>query len=99
MTATTSKARIHTSFATLLRSELAKRCEKNERYSLRAFARDLDIEHATLSQLLRGQRELTAATVDRLARQLGLDDGLRDDLIADVRTPRGAPEGPKVAHE
>jgi hypothetical protein len=39
---------VNPSFASYLRAELARRCAGNERYSLRAFARDLEIEHATL---------------------------------------------------
>ena len=50
-----------------LTSEFQQRRGRNARYSLRAFARDLGTDHATLSQVLRGRRTLSP----RLARQFG----------------------------
>lgn len=41
---------------TLLSDEFARRCLKNNRYTLRSFARDLAIEPSTVSQLIRGKR-------------------------------------------
>lgn len=55
-----------------LHQELAERRSRNARYSLRAFARDLGTDHATLSQLLRGKRHLTPSMVQRLGPLLGL---------------------------
>jgi len=40
---------------------------------LRAFARDLDCDHATLSQWLRGVRPMTHASIERIADRLKLD--------------------------
>lgn len=57
----------------LLAHTLTRRCAGNEKYSLRAFARDLKIHHGTLSQILRNRRMLTPAMVKRLAPRLGLD--------------------------
>lgn len=62
-----------TSFRLRLQAELARRCSTNPAYSLRAFARDLEIDHSTLSQLLRGKRALTAPTIEALAPFFGLD--------------------------
>ncbi len=45
--------------AEFLKRELGRRRQRNGRYSLRAFARDLDCDHATLSQWLRGTRPLS----------------------------------------
>ncbi|MGE0431978.1 MAG: TIGR02147 family protein [Planctomycetota bacterium] len=61
-----------TRFRLYLQAELARRCATNPQYSLRAFALDLDIDHATLSQLLRGKRTMTAATIERLGARLKL---------------------------
>lgn len=55
-----------------LRSELSRRQARNPLYSLRAFARDLAIDHSTLSQILRGRRRLTPRSVRRLGPKLGL---------------------------
>ncbi len=49
-----------------LREELERRRARNRRYSLRAFARDLAIDHTRLSRILRGQR-ITKAALARLA--------------------------------
>ena len=46
-------------FQSILADEFARRCQINPRYSLRAFALSIGIEHSTLSQLLRGRRTIT----------------------------------------
>ena len=78
-------------FRLLLANELARRCLRNPRYSLRAFARALGTDHASLSQIIRGRRRaLTRNTVRRLGRALRLDahtierycDGTVIDLLA-----------------
>ena len=43
-------------FRLWLQSQFSLRCQKNPRYSLRAFARTLSLEAATVSQLLSGKR-------------------------------------------
>jgi uncharacterized protein (TIGR02147 family) len=62
-----------TSFRLFLQAELGRRCARNPQYSLRAFAKFLGIDHATLSQLLRGKRALTARAILKLGTRLGLD--------------------------
>ena len=42
-----------------LTRELNRRKQRNPRYSLRALSRDLDCDHATLSQWLRGARPMS----------------------------------------
>ncbi|MBL9201492.1 MAG: hypothetical protein JNL39_13365 [Opitutaceae bacterium] len=56
----------------MLTAELAQRRARNARYSLRAFARDLGTDHATLSQLLRGRRVLSPRLVRQFGRRLHL---------------------------
>ena len=46
-------------FQSILADEFARRRGANPRYSLRAFAAYLGMEHSTLSQLLRGRRPIT----------------------------------------
>jgi DNA-binding transcriptional regulator YdaS (Cro superfamily) len=55
-----------------LQHELERRRQRNPRYSLRAYGRDLGVHHATLSQLLRGRRPMSAAAARLLGRALGL---------------------------
>lgn len=40
----------------LLNIEFERKCEKNKSYSLRAFARDLDVQPATLSHIMKRKR-------------------------------------------
>jgi transcriptional regulator with XRE-family HTH domain len=60
-------------FRVLLQTEFDRRRSANRRYSLRAFARSLSIDHSALSQILRGRRRLTARSVRALAPKLALD--------------------------
>lgn len=71
-----------TSFRHLLQSELARRCADNPRYSLRAFARDLECDHSTLSQWLRGARRLTETSIRLLGRRLRLDEARVETFVA-----------------
>ncbi|HKE96392.1 MAG TPA: helix-turn-helix transcriptional regulator [Povalibacter sp.] len=58
------QARLHAAFL--------QRRRINPGYSLRAFARALRIDHATLSQILRGRRRVTARTIRACGLALGL---------------------------
>ncbi|NOT08574.1 MAG: TIGR02147 family protein [Gemmatimonadales bacterium] len=70
------------SFRRLLQVELGRRCARNPRYSLRAFANFLGVDHATLSQLLRGKRRLTDRTIRKLGVRLGFDGPAIDGFVA-----------------
>lgn len=60
------------SFRVHLQAELARRCAANAQYSLRAFARDLGTNHATLSQILRAERPLTPKAITEFGTALKL---------------------------
>lgn len=60
------------SFRLYLQNELLRRCEKNPAYSLRAFARTLGYDVATLSKILKGQRGIGRITIEKLGMKLGL---------------------------
>jgi uncharacterized protein (TIGR02147 family) len=57
----------------ILKTELAKRCQKNPSYSLRSFAKSLELSPAFISKLLNGDRPFTAKTIDLLAEKLPLN--------------------------
>ena len=59
-------------FRTVLEMEFERRRAANPRYSLRSFARDLSVDHSTLSQVLRGRRRLTRRNVRAFGRRLRL---------------------------
>jgi len=60
------------SFGDLLAAELKQRRARNPRYSLRAFARDLNTDHTTLSKWIRGKRRLSAFRMRLVGNRLGL---------------------------
>lgn len=63
-------------FRQTLEHEFGQRRARNPRYSLRAFARFLGTDHATLSQILRGRRPLSPQMVRRFGGRLGLSPAL-----------------------
>jgi transcriptional regulator with XRE-family HTH domain len=60
------------SFRHRLTHEFNTRREVNQRYSVRAFASLLDVDHATLSQVLRGKRGIPADRIAPWAKKLKL---------------------------
>jgi len=74
-------------FRDFLREEVARRCARNPRYSLRAFARALGVDHSTLSKLMRGRRALTARAIERLGAKLRLPDDAIAAFVAAEREP------------
>lgn len=60
-------------FQQRLQREFDTRREKNVRFSLRAFAKLLGTEHATVSQILRGTRRPPVGRIRAWSRQLGMD--------------------------
>ena len=83
-----------TTFAAVLRAELTRRCARNPSYSLRAFARALEVDHASLSQILRGRRTLTRETIEQLGARLALP---REAIEAHVRDAEAARQGAPTA--
>jgi len=63
---------IITDFRIFLQEELARRCKKNPKYSLRAFARYLQVEPSFLSKILNGNRNITEKTISKFGEALGL---------------------------
>ncbi|HEY6351497.1 MAG TPA: helix-turn-helix transcriptional regulator [Candidatus Angelobacter sp.] len=59
-------------FRERLETEFRARREKNPRYSLRAFAAFLGVDHSTLSQILRGVRRPPVRAVRAWGRKLGM---------------------------
>lgn len=65
----------------LLKAELERRCQKNPRYSLRAFARALGISHTHLSLILSGKRELSSQALLRICDIVQLGPRERSELL------------------
>jgi transcriptional regulator with XRE-family HTH domain len=86
-----------------LSRELERRKQRNARYSLRAFARDLDCDHATLSQWLRGTRPMSHAAEEHLFARLDLDaderNRAREIEEDDLRVIAAMATEPTTTHE
>lgn len=65
-----------------LQEELVHRCNRNPAYSLRSFAKALDISPSFLSKLLNGQRRITNPIFQKLTANLNLDPS----IIASFKT-------------
>lgn len=65
-----------------IKSELDRRQKVNPRYSLRAFARHLDISPAQLSQVLSGRRPLTPALANKISERLDLSPIEQKEFIS-----------------
>lgn len=59
-----------TAFRLWLQKQFTERCKKNASYSLRAFAKSLDMDASTLSQILSGKRKLSKKSVTAICDKL-----------------------------
>lgn len=59
-------------FRFFLQEQLETKCARNPNYSLRSFAKSLDVSPSALSALLNGKRPLTNKMMERLGLKLGL---------------------------
>jgi len=73
-------------FRTFLSARLRAAKKRNPRFSLRAFARRLGVDHSTLSQILRGKRRLTGAQALRMGKRLGLAAEAIQEYARDLET-------------
>ncbi|QDK39301.1 DUF4423 domain-containing protein [Bdellovibrio sp. NC01] len=69
----------------LLLSELAKRQTRNSSYSLRAFARDLNIGATTLSDVLADKRSLSKSNLEKVMERLFVSPLEKEKLWADYK--------------
>lgn len=76
---------ILTDYRQLIRTELIARVKRNPTYSGRAFARDLKISNAFLSQVISGRRSLSEEKGIQIARTLAWDHGKTDLFVKLIR--------------
>lgn len=72
------------SIAVVLQHELEKRVKRNPAFSLRAFAKYLNISPATLSQVISQKRNLSMKKGAEILNQLGFSPSEQLNLIADI---------------
>lgn len=72
-----------------LQEQFALRKKQNTRYSLRAFARDLGLHASTLSKVLKGERGLPIADLEKVLMRLDLSSSEREMFFSSALQPRG----------
>lgn len=70
---------------TFLQEELVLRCQRNPAYSLRSFAKALDLSPSFLSKVLNGQRRITNQVFHKITTSLDLDSS----VVAKFEESRG----------
>lgn len=73
-------------FKALLREILVSRCKNNPAYSLRAFAKQINIEPSFLSKLISGKRRATPAVIKKVSIALGLNPQETNAYINSAKT-------------
>lgn len=68
----------------ILRAQLAERCQKNPAYSLRAFARDLQVPPSRLSEVMGAKRGLSKEAGLKIARRLGFSANERELFVLQI---------------
>ncbi|MDG0815173.1 DUF4423 domain-containing protein [Bdellovibrio svalbardensis] len=76
----------------LLLTELAKRQTRNSSYSLRAFARDLNIGVTTLSDVLADKRSLSKTNLQKVMERLLVSPLEKEKLWSDYKDQASRPE-------
>jgi len=64
-----------------LTDELARRCSKNPRYSLRTFAQFLELIPSALSMMLSGKRPVSKKAATKIVERLGLNPAIRQAFL------------------
>lgn len=65
----------------LIKEEFERRRARNKYYSLRSFARDLEIPAPKLSEYLNGKRRMAKQRIEQVGKKLGLESRALDTLI------------------
>jgi len=71
-------------YKTLIEEELAKRAEKNPRYSLRAMARALSLDAGALSQILSGKRVPSYKIAQKILAVLDLSPDQQNKFLSSI---------------
>jgi uncharacterized protein (TIGR02147 family) len=80
------------SYQSYLQQEFDRRLRRNGSYSLRAFARDLQVPPSNLSEVLKRKRGISFKTASRICRNLRWNPAERDYFLALVEATHGRSE-------
>lgn len=73
-------------YRSLLKQELLKRKRRNPLYSMRSFARDLQVTYSRLNEALNRKKGMSAATALKICERLGLSKAERELFIASIES-------------
>jgi len=73
-------------FRIRLREEFSRRLRTNSRYSIRAFARSLDLDSSTLSQIFAGKRSISEKKIFSIYEKLGVPVKKDKNTVASFTT-------------
>jgi uncharacterized protein (TIGR02147 family) len=79
----------------VLRQWLDERKARNARFSLRAFSQKIGISHSTLSQIFKGERNLSVQTAERIASHLKISADDKELFILKVKLESSTQEEAK----
>ena len=68
-----------------LRDTLIEKQGRNPQYSLRSFARDLELSSGKLSEILRSKTKLTMNAFEQMSNKLNLEDTLYDSMKKELQ--------------
>jgi plasmid maintenance system antidote protein VapI len=68
-------------FREILKRELIRRINTNPSYSLRSFARSLEVSHSSLCQIMNRKRPLSQKMIQKMAAKLGFNDKEIDHFL------------------
>lgn len=83
-------------FRWFLQSELSRRVRENPEYSLRSFAKALQIDPSALAKLLKGSRSLGSRVIAKLGKKLGLKDFEIQEFVRAQEDIKSRPTGSSV---
>lgn len=73
-------------FRVILQAEFSRRLRVNERYSIRAFARYLQMDSSTLSRLLAGKKQVSEKKISQLCKKMGIQNPLEQNENSDFES-------------
>lgn len=66
--------------------EFSKRCRKNSSYSIRAFAKLLEVDSSTISKILAGKRKISSKKLMGFIEVIGVDPATKEALLRFANT-------------
>jgi len=72
-------------FESLLEAKFIERKRRNPQYSIRSFARDINVHQSTLTRVLTGKRKVTNKFVQKVAPSLNLSSEELSQVLLDAR--------------